>query len=61
MQVTVTDTTLFHVAVTWLSDATSWDQIASLNGLDDPMVIGTVTLTLPSIGAPFIMPANKLP
>ncbi len=60
MQVTVTDTTLFHVAATWLSDATSWDRIANLNGLDDPMVIGTVTLTLPALGAPLIMPTNQL-
>ncbi len=61
MQVTVTDTTLFHVAATWLSDATSWDHIASLNGLDDPMIIGTVTLTLPPLGASLLMPTRQLP
>ena len=45
--VTVTNTTLFHVAAIWLGDATEWNRIAALNLLNDPLVLGTVTLTLP--------------
>ena len=50
MTVVATDTTLFHVAATWLGDATSWDLIANLNGLSDPMIIGSFTLRLPPQG-----------
>ena len=47
MQVTVSDTTLFHVAATWLGDATQWNRIADLNHLSDPMLVGVVTLFVP--------------
>ena len=47
MTVTVTNTTLFHVAAQWFADATQWSRIAQQNGLSDPMIIGTVTLQLP--------------
>ena len=52
MQVTVTDTTLFHVAATWLGDATQWNRIADLNGLNDPLLVGIVTLSLPLVASP---------
>lgn len=46
-RVTVSGTTLFHVAAAELGDATQWLRIARLNRLDDPMVDGLVTLDLP--------------
>ena len=46
--ITVSDTTLFHVAASWLGDATQWDRVASLNGLDDPIIVGVVQLLLPA-------------
>ena len=45
--VTVTNTTLFHVAALWLGDATAWDRIAALNLLTDTTIVGTITLMLP--------------
>lgn len=39
--------TLFHVAAAELGDATQWLRIARLNGLDDPVLSGLVTLRLP--------------
>ncbi len=50
MSITVTDTTLFHVAALWLGDATQWDRIARLNNVSDPMIVGTVILILPPVG-----------
>jgi hypothetical protein len=47
MQVTVSDTTLFHVAATWLGDAAQWNRIADLNHRSDPMIVGVATLLLP--------------
>lgn len=47
MNVTVINTTLFHVAGTYLGDPTQWDRIARLNGIDDPILMGTVVLRLP--------------
>ncbi len=40
--------TLFHVAAAELGDATQWLRIARLNGLDDPVLEGIVTLKLPA-------------
>lgn len=40
--------TLFHVAAAELGDATQWLRIARLNGIDDPMLAGVVTLKLPA-------------
>ena len=47
MKITVTDTNLFAVAAIWFGDATAWSLIASVNGLSDPMIIGTLTIQLP--------------
>ncbi len=44
---TASNTTLFHVAAAALGDATQWNRIAALNGIDDPMIVGVVTLILP--------------
>lgn len=44
---TVSNTTLFHVAASVFRDATQWHRIATLNGLSDPMISGVVTLMLP--------------
>ena len=45
--VTVAGGTLFRLAMVHLGDATQWDRIAGLNGLDDPVLTGLVTLRLP--------------
>ena len=45
--VTVAGGTLFRLAMVHLGDATQWDRIAVLNGLDDPVLTGLVTLRLP--------------
>jgi nucleoid-associated protein YgaU len=45
--VTGADRTLFHVAARQLGDATEWVRIADANGISDPMITGTVTLTIP--------------
>ena len=44
---------LYTVAAAQLGDATQWFRIAQASGLDDPMLSGTVTLTIPdAIQAP---------
>ena len=45
--VTVAGGNLFRLAMTHLGDATQWHRIAALNGLDDPVLAGLVTLRLP--------------
>ena len=40
---------LFRVAADNLGDATQWYRIAQLNGLRDPLITSTMTLTLPPI------------
>ena len=47
LTVRVIGTTLYHVAAEQLGDATQWNRIAALNGLDDPMLRGVVELLLP--------------
>ena len=39
---------LYRIAMDYLGDATQWIRIAQLNGIDDPMLNGTVTLTIPA-------------
>ncbi len=46
-EITVISGTLFHVAAAELGDATQWLRIARLNGLNDPVLAGPVTLRLP--------------
>ena len=45
--VTVAGGDLFRLALEQLGDATQWNRIAALNGLDDPVLEGLVTLRLP--------------
>ena len=47
--VTVAGGDLFRLALLYLGDATQWNRIAVLNGLDDPVLNGLVTLTLPAV------------
>ena len=47
--ITVAGGNLFRIAAEQLGDATQWIRIAQLNGLSDFMVLGLVTLQLPSI------------
>ena len=49
--VTVIGTTLFAVAAQQFGDATAWDQIATANGLSDPMVWSLTTLIIPDVTA----------
>lgn len=47
--ITVSGGNLFAIAAQYLGDATQWNRIAQLNGLTDPMLVGTVTLRLPAV------------
>lgn len=38
---------LFRLALEQLGDATQWNRIAALNGLDDPVLDGLQTLRVP--------------
>lgn len=49
--VTVAGGDLFRLALQYLGDATQWDRIAVLNGLDDPVLDGLMTLALPGVDA----------
>ena len=49
--VTGADRTLFHLALRYYGDATEWVRIASANGISDPMISGTMTLTIPDKSA----------
>ena len=46
--ITVSNTSLYYLAAQYYGDATSWTVIADANGLTDPMIFGTMTLTIPS-------------
>jgi nucleoid-associated protein YgaU len=48
---TVRGGTLFDIASRYLGDATQWDTIANLNGIDDPWLSGIVTLVIPDSSA----------
>ncbi len=45
--ITVAGGDLFRLALEQLGDATQWNRIAALNGLDDPVLVGLQTLQLP--------------
>jgi hypothetical protein len=40
---------LYHLALTYLNDATQWSRIAQVNNILDPVIVGTVTLQIPSV------------
>lgn len=46
---TVAGGDLFRLALQYLGDATQWNRIAALNGLNDPVLNGIVTLQLPTV------------
>ena len=50
-KVTVASGTLFHVALTYLNDATQWNRIAALNGVSDPWLSGLTLLQIPDVDA----------
>lgn len=45
--ITVAGGNLFRIAAEQLGDATQWLRIAQLNGMNDPMFSGVVTLLIP--------------
>lgn len=47
--VTVAGGNLFALAAQYLGDATQWVRIAQVNGLNDPVLTGLVTLVLPPV------------
>ena len=47
--ITVAGGNLFRIAAEQLGDATQWIRIAQLNSLSDFVVLGLVTLQMPSI------------
>lgn len=47
--ITVTGGNLFVLAAQYLGDATQWVRIAQQNGITDPQLQGTVTLTIPDV------------
>ena len=46
---TVVGGNLFQIAAQQLGDATQWIRIAQLNKLNDPMIYGVVTLSIPDL------------
>lgn len=47
--ISVSGGNLFRLAAQHLNDATRWDEIARLNGMSDPVVVGLQTIRLPSV------------
>lgn len=47
-EITVANVSLYALAAKYYGNANCWTVIAEANGLTDPMVIGTMTLTIPS-------------
>jgi nucleoid-associated protein YgaU len=45
-------TTLFQIAAQYLGDARQWSRIALINGIEDPFLSASTTLTLPTILTP---------
>jgi hypothetical protein len=51
LTLTVAGGNLFQIAAQQLNDATQWIRIAQLNGIDDPILTGVVTLLIPDTDA----------
>lgn len=47
--ITVAGGNLFAIAAQQLSDATQWIRIAQLNKINDPVLVGVVTLLIPPL------------
>lgn len=54
--ISVSGGNLFRLAAQHLNDATRWDEIARLNGVSDPVVVGLRTIKLPSVVSARVMP-----
>jgi hypothetical protein len=46
--ITVAGGNLFRIAAEQLADATQWIRLAQLNGIEDPMLSGIVSLLIPA-------------
>lgn len=49
--ITVFSGNLFEIAAQYLADATQWIRIAELNNLNDPVIRGKTSLSLPRVDA----------
>ena len=45
--ITVDNVSLYALAAKYYGDATAWTVIAEANGLTDPMILNTTTITIP--------------
>lgn len=54
--VSVSGGNLFRLAAQHLNDATRWDEIARLNGMSDPELVGLQTIKLPSVASASVSP-----
>jgi hypothetical protein len=48
LSITVSNTTLFYLAMLYYGDATQWPVIARANNLTDPMITTLTTLLIPN-------------
>ena len=48
MTVVVSGGDMYHLALKYLNDASSWNRIAQANNLLDPVISGIVTLKIPA-------------
>jgi hypothetical protein len=48
-EITVSDTTLFQIAMDEFGDPLQWVAIAQLNGLADPWIFGLQTILIPPV------------
>ena len=46
-KITVKDTSLFHLAATYLGSALQWINIARTNNISDPIIVGEKDVLLP--------------
>ncbi len=46
-KITCVNPNLFEIAAIYLGDATQWVRVASLNGLEDPLISGTLSIAIP--------------
>lgn len=56
----VSNTTLFHLAETYLGNALLWTFIAKANGLSDPWITGEAAIRIPNNVVPPIAPTGLL-
>jgi len=54
--VSISGGNLFRLAAQHLNDATRWEEIARLNGMSDPVLLGLQTIKLPSVAKARVNP-----